>query len=31
VATNVKKDGGSRAVGTILDPAGKAIVAIKKK
>jgi hypothetical protein len=30
VATNVKKDDGSRAVGTILDPAGKAIVAIKK-
>lgn len=30
VATNVKKDDGSRAVGTILDPAGKAIVSIKK-
>jgi hypothetical protein len=29
VATNVKKDDGSRATGTILDPAGKAIVAIK--
>ena len=30
VATNVKKDDGSRATGTILDPKGKAIVAIKK-
>jgi len=30
VVTNVKKDDGSRAVGTILDPAGKAIAAIKK-
>lgn len=30
VATNVKKDDGSRAIGTILDPAGKAIVAIRK-
>lgn len=30
VTTNVKKDDGSRAIGTILDPAGKAIVAIKK-
>src|SRR4051794_9730793 len=28
VATNVKKDDGSRAIGTILDPKGKAIVAI---
>jgi len=30
VATNVKKDDGSRAVGTILDPNGPAIVMIKK-
>jgi hypothetical protein len=30
VTTNVKKDDGSRAIGTILDPNGKAIVAIKK-
>jgi len=30
VATNVKKDDGSRAVGTILDPAGKAIQSINK-
>jgi hypothetical protein len=30
VATNVKKDDGSRATGTILDPNGKAIEAIKK-
>ena len=30
VATNVKKDDGSRAVGTILDPKGKAIDSIKK-
>src|SRR5207247_584307 len=30
VATNVKKDDGSRATGTILDPKGKAIVAISK-
>ena len=30
VATNVKKDDGSRAVGTILDPKGKAIASIKK-
>jgi len=30
VATNVKKDDGSRAIGTILDPAGKAIESIKK-
>ncbi len=29
VATNVKKDDGSRAIGTILDPEGKAIQAIK--
>jgi Cache 3/Cache 2 fusion domain len=28
VATNVKKDDGSRAVGTVLDPKGKAIAAI---
>ena len=30
VATNVKKDDGSRAIGTILDPAGKAIESIRK-
>ena len=30
VATNVKKDDGSRAVGTILDPKGKAISSIRK-
>ena len=30
VATNVKKDDGSRATGTILDPKGKAIAAIGK-
>jgi hypothetical protein len=30
VATNVKKDDGSRAIGTILDPKGKAISAIQK-
>src|SRR5215203_5632506 len=30
VATNVKKDDGSRAIGTILDPKGSAIVAIAK-
>ena len=30
VATNVKKDDGSRAIGTILDPKGKAITAIAK-
>jgi Cache 3/Cache 2 fusion domain len=30
VATNVKKDDGSRAVGTILDPKGKAIESIRK-
>ncbi len=30
VATNVKKGDGSRAIGTILDPKGKAIQSIKK-
>jgi Cache 3/Cache 2 fusion domain len=30
VATNVKKEDGSRAIGTILDPNGPVIVAIKK-
>jgi hypothetical protein len=30
VATNVKKDDGSRAIGTILDPKGKAIQSIRK-
>jgi Cache 3/Cache 2 fusion domain len=30
VATNVKKDDGSRAIGTILDPNGKVIVHIRK-
>jgi hypothetical protein len=30
VATNVKKDDGSRAIGTVLDPKGKAIVNIAK-
>jgi hypothetical protein len=30
VATNVKKEDGSRAVGTILDPNGKVIVNIRK-
>jgi Cache 3/Cache 2 fusion domain len=30
VATNVKKEDGSRAIGTILDPKGKAIAAIAK-
>ena len=30
VATNVKKDDGSRATGTILDPNGPAIVMIRK-
>ena len=30
VATNVKKDDGSRAIGTILDPKGKVIDAIRK-
>jgi hypothetical protein len=30
VATNVKKDDGTRATGTILDPKGKAIQSIRK-
>jgi Cache 3/Cache 2 fusion domain len=30
VATNVKKDDGSRATGTILDPKGKVIASIRK-
>jgi Cache 3/Cache 2 fusion domain len=30
VATNVKKDDGSRALGTILDPKGKVIASIQK-
>lgn len=30
VATNVKKDDGTRAIGTILDPNGKAILSINK-
>lgn len=30
VSTNVKKDDGSRAIGTILDPNGKAIAAIRE-
>jgi hypothetical protein len=30
VATNVKKEDGSRAIGTVLDPKGKAIAAIAK-
>jgi hypothetical protein len=30
VATNVKKDDGSRAIGTLLDPKGKAIASIQK-
>jgi hypothetical protein len=30
VATNVKKDDGSRAIGTVLDPNGKAIIAIRE-
>jgi hypothetical protein len=30
VSTNVKKDDGSRAIGTVLDPNGKAIVSINK-
>jgi len=30
VATNVKKDDGSRAIGTLLDPKGKAIAAVSK-
>lgn len=29
VATNVQKDDGSRAIGTVLDPSGKAIAAIR--
>ena len=29
IATNVKKDDGSRAVGTVLDPKGKAFAAIR--
>ena len=29
VATNVQKDDGSRAIGTVLDPQGKAIAAIR--
>jgi hypothetical protein len=29
VSTNVKKDDGTRAIGTILDPSGKAIAAIR--
>ena len=29
VATNVKKDDGSRAIGTVLDPNGKVIVNIR--
>jgi hypothetical protein len=29
VATNLKKDDGSRAIGTVLDPKGKVIVAIR--
>ena len=29
VATNIKKDDGSRAVGTVLDPSGKVIAAIR--
>ena len=29
VATNVQKDDGSRAIGTVLDPKGKAITAIR--
>ena len=29
VATNVKKDDGSRAIGTVLDPGGKAIESIR--
>jgi Cache 3/Cache 2 fusion domain len=29
VATNVQKDDGSRAIGTVLDPKGKAIAAIR--
>ena len=30
VATNVKKDDGSRAIGTVLDPSGPAIAMIRK-
>jgi len=30
VATNVKKDDGSRAIGTVLDPKGRAIAVIAK-
>ena len=30
VATNVKKNDGSRAIGTILDPKGRAIASIQK-
>jgi hypothetical protein len=30
VATNVKKDGGSRAIGTVLDPKGSVIGVIRK-
>src|SRR3954452_11793924 len=30
VATNVKKDDGSRAIGTVLDPKGKAMAAVAK-
>src|ERR1700685_1823203 len=30
VSTSVKKDDGSRAIGTVLDPKGKAIVSINK-
>ena len=30
VATNVKKDDGSRAIGTVLDPGGKVIGSIRK-
>ncbi|WP_456684724.1 Cache 3/Cache 2 fusion domain-containing protein [Bradyrhizobium sp. P5_C11_2] len=30
IATNVKKDDGSRAIGTVLDPKGKAFAAITK-
>jgi hypothetical protein len=30
VATNLKKEDGSRAVGTILDPSGRAIAMINK-
>jgi Cache 3/Cache 2 fusion domain len=30
VATNVKKDDGSRAIGTLLDPKGKAIESINR-